>query len=162
MTDKVIIIDSIKRELREMEWDIKGKGLRPLVGDWIETGWHWRATGDVLFVDERGLLKPSQHFFVLAVRLDNWPLAGIGVVVGRELIDKKGNWLGNADPVITIDQLKPLITFLSREEVDQWALDHSAGTAGFVGSIDKSFTKVTVHSKTTIGETFGAMPKPKK
>jgi hypothetical protein len=157
--EKVILIDSVKRELREIEWDIKGQGLRPLIGDYAETAWHWRATGDVLFVDEQGLLKASQHFFILALRMDNWPLAGIGVVCGRELINDEGDWLGNADPVITIDQLKPLVTFVSRAEVDAWAQSNKGVPSASITSVNKE-GKVTVTVTDTIDQTFKRMPKP--
>jgi hypothetical protein len=56
---------------------------------------------------------------VLGARED-MPLAGNGVVVGRELVDGGDQWLGNADPAISLAALTPRVRFISRKQARAW------------------------------------------
>jgi Domain of unknown function (DUF3846) len=116
---RAIFIDAEKREISEVECDTLKNGVRRLIGGYIEMAWLW-PSGDVLFVDEEGLLKPNEHFFRLSLRQDGQPLAGSGVIVGEELLDREGEWIGNADPSISCDTVRPLIQFLSRVQAEAW------------------------------------------
>lgn len=62
-----------------------------------------------VFVDDEGLLKNAQHFFML----DGWaqPLAGNGLVLGDA--DEDGETLAAPDDL----DLSPTITFLSLQQV---------------------------------------------
>jgi hypothetical protein len=80
--------------------------LQALVGGYIEAAYQW-PDGDVLYVDEEGLFKGgARGFFRLAERPDQ-PLAGYGVLVGRE-IDEIGN---TATPRMTLDALRARVRF---------------------------------------------------
>jgi hypothetical protein len=117
---KAIHIDATAREFRAVDYtDVKD--LQRLVGGYIETAWHWPDTGDVLYVDEDGYSKPQQGFLRVAGRKDGFPLAGNGVVVGRELVDGEGEYHGTAAPKITIKALAKVVSFLTREQAQAWA-----------------------------------------
>ena len=83
---KALLIDVAARAVREVTWE-KISDLHDLIGGYLTIGWQWHETGDVLFVDDEGLLRPQAHFFRFALRTDGQPLAGNGVIVGRELHD---------------------------------------------------------------------------
>jgi hypothetical protein len=89
--------------------------LRDLIGGYIEGAYHW-PNGDVLFVDEEGLLKPWRGGFLFALRADEQPLAGNGVVVGRE-IEGRGYVGGYTTlaPTITVAELRRLVLFLDAD-----------------------------------------------
>lgn len=101
-------IDSSAREVRAVEY-ADTADLRKLVGGYIEAAYQW-SNGDVLYVDEEGLLKRPEHFFRITLRSDQ-PFAGNGVVVGKECIDANGTYHGNADPVIGFGGLRTLLSF---------------------------------------------------
>ena len=66
----------------------------------------------MLFVDDDGLFKPKDGFFRIAGV--EQPLAGNGVLVGRELYDEKGEYLGTAPPATTLAELTAMVRFLGR------------------------------------------------
>jgi hypothetical protein len=65
---------------------------------------------NTLYVDDEGLLKPIHDYFIFIPRSDHQPLAGNGVIVGRE-VETDDGWY-TEPPTMTIDELKPLILFL--------------------------------------------------
>jgi hypothetical protein len=102
-----LLIDPLNRTISETTY-IGLEGLQTLVGGSIEAAYQW-PNRDVLYVDEEGLFKDAQMFFAISVRPDQ-PLAGNGVLVGREVDD-----LGNtAPPQMTIERLSSLVRFLGR------------------------------------------------
>jgi hypothetical protein len=121
---KAILIDSTAQGFRVVEYN-GNDDLRQLVGGWIELAYQWPETEDVLYVDEEGLLKEQRHFFRIDVRADPQPLAGKGVIVGRELYERdeatgEDKYLGTADPAITVEELTTHVRFLSREQFEAW------------------------------------------
>ena len=100
---KAYLIDSESRTVTEIEY--KRGELQKLVGGWIETACVWDS-GDVLYVDEEGLLKDPRFFFRIPERPDQ-PLAGNGVLVGREV----NNTSRTAPPTMTIEELIRKVTF---------------------------------------------------
>lgn len=78
--------------------------LQRMVGGHIELAKQW-SSGDVLFVDEEGLLKKPAYGFKIA-GLDQ-PFAGNGVMVGREI----GDTAETNDPDMTIDELREKVSF---------------------------------------------------
>lgn len=109
---KGLLIDSTKREIREVLFD----GLRDiqtLIGGYIEVAYGWE-NGDTLFVDEEGLLKRGVTELV-AFRIPQRPdqaLAGNGLLVGREVEgDEYPTGYTNVDPIMTADELRKLVTF---------------------------------------------------
>lgn len=146
---KALLIDSVAREVRTVQYS-STKDLEELLrSDMFTIAWTW-PNGDVLFVDDEGLSKPQRHFFRLASRSDDQPLAGNGVVVGAEQHDDDGNYTTTADPAITVEELAQLVTFMTREQADAWAKGNASEPAVIVAG----------HVVARYGEVFGEMPKP--
>ena len=68
--------------------------------------------GDTIYVDEEGLLKPQENFFVY--KGYNQPLAGNGVVLGTNAVGESTN------PKVKIEEVIKNVTFLSRREASEW------------------------------------------
>src|SRR6187399_2253097 len=97
---KALWIDSKNRTITEV--DCNGlEDMRKYVGGSICFAMSWN-TGDVLYVDDEGLLKPQEHFFMLPGCQN--PLAGDGLIVGPEVETEDRWWTENN--IITISELK--------------------------------------------------------
>jgi hypothetical protein len=111
-------IDATKRTISEVEVAHGSAMLidaRKLIGGYIDIAHVW-PSGDVLYVDDEGLLKSPTVGFRFALRLDDAPLAGNGIVVGREIeggsaAHHPGGYT-TADPRIMLAQLVPLVRFV--------------------------------------------------
>ena len=68
--------------------------------------------GDVLYVDDEGLLKPSKNWFFYRHRKDQ-PLAGNGMLVGREVDapDYEGGYTTDDPQTKLADLLKDVVFF---------------------------------------------------
>jgi hypothetical protein len=64
-------------------------------------------------VDDEGLLKPQEGFFIYEGYRQ--PLAGNGLVLGT---DEEGE---SVDPKMTLEELKSRVTFMDNFEVRLWA-----------------------------------------
>ncbi len=159
---KGYLIDATKREIREVDYVTEPMespiSLQSHIGGYIQGAYAWE-NGDVLFVDEEGLLKPQLYFFRIDVRPDQ-PLAGNGVVVGRERTNPRtGDYLGTDDPVISLETLRAAVTWLTRDQVDAWAKGNASEPASAIYYPDGDgnlIREVTGH----IGELYGSMPQP--
>ena len=127
---KAIIIDSAKREVREADIDTHKVGQ--IINGWIECAAAF-PNGDMLFVDEEGLLKPNEHFFRFAPRNDGLPLAGNGVIIGRE-IATKDSWY-NEEPKCTVEQVKEWVTFLDKSQAQAWGKANASEPAVSVTAV---------------------------
>jgi len=159
---KALLIDSAKREVREVDYVASPMdnpaSLQSLIGGYIETAWSWE-TGETLYVDEEGLFKPQRHFFRLRQRADGQPLAGNGVVVGREVEDADGGY-HTEPPSFSAEALSRDVQFLSREQADAWAKANASEPAVsilFAGPDGKPETEVLER----FGHLYQEMPKPK-
>ena len=74
--------------------------------------------GDILYVDDDGLLKPNKYFFMVK----DTPISGDGIVVGPEVERENDSWY-NKDVITSVKALG--VTFMSVEEVRQWGIDHA-------------------------------------
>jgi hypothetical protein len=92
--------------------------IHRLIGNWFESAWMW-PDKTVLYVDDEGLITPHDHFFRFLLRSDGQPLAGKGVIVGAEIIDKEGDWIGNRD-AMPIESVQDQIRWLTREQAEAW------------------------------------------
>lgn len=83
---RVIHIDAEAKTVEEKEIDGELRTFQSLVGGYIQTATRL-ANGDVLLVDEEGLLKMKLHGFMIA----GYPghLIGNGVIVGSRGADFK-------------------------------------------------------------------------
>jgi hypothetical protein len=104
---RAILIDPIRRAIQPHLIDDRLSSLQAAVGGRIAWGTQLK-TGDVLYVDDEGLLKANPAFFALGCRT----FAGCGLLVGPEqpLI---------TDVVSTVDQVAKLVSFDVSVDVDQ-------------------------------------------
>jgi hypothetical protein len=109
-TRTAYLIDSTNRVVRQVTFD-GFKGLQALVGGYLEVARTW-PTGDVLYVDEEGLRKGLPFFWLHGVRN---PIAGNGVVVGREVEGEQyPDGFTNLPPVTPIEDVQAAVQFLGR------------------------------------------------
>jgi len=80
---KAIKIDAVKRRVTEVE--VSGLAdMQKAVGGNIEIGHWFPGCPDVIYVDEEGLLKNPEHFFLIEHETEL--LAGNGLIVGTNLL----------------------------------------------------------------------------
>lgn len=125
---KAILIDSANRTVREVT--VAGlKDMQRCVGGYIQIAHEWES-GDALYVDEEGLLKAQEHWFRISGQHSDHPMAGNGLIVGS---DDEGE---NADVVLTVADVVPLVTFYDRTQVEAWAKGNASEPAITISSID--------------------------
>ena len=146
---KAYWIDTTAQTVSEVEYTGLAD-LQRMVGGYIEAAMYWDS-GNVLFVDEEGLLKGIQIFFRIA-GLER-PMAGNGVVVGPEIDDGETT----ADPTITLDELRATVSFPTTAQVVAWAKAHSSDPA-----IAFYVEGEEPHIITRTGELFGSNPPPRE
>lgn len=113
---KAILIDAVGREVREVDCG-SYKDILSLIGcRSFCQAWTF-ANNDTLFVDDEGLLKPSQHFFWLSTR-DDQPLAGNGLLIGPD-----GRGIDDPQQPVrtTVEELRSMVTFIDRAAAVEWA-----------------------------------------
>tara|TARA_Y100000004_G_C8851160_1_gene384800 strand:- start:232 stop:579 length:348 start_codon:yes stop_codon:yes gene_type:complete len=80
---KAIVIDPFKQQVYEKEIGQDHlPDMKAIVGGHIEAAGRF-DNGDVLFVNEEGLLKKNRKFFKVS-ELNPSPLAGVGFVLGHD------------------------------------------------------------------------------
>jgi len=105
---RAVHIDAENRTVKAIEHKTLAD-LQNLVGGLIETA-HWLPRGDVVFVDEEGLLKDCRNFFL--INGAHQPFAGSAVVVGPA--DHNGDSL---DVTYTADEIMGLVTFMTIDQI---------------------------------------------
>jgi hypothetical protein len=159
---KAILIDAAERDVREITLPDNEQArldeLQRLVGGYIESAYRTPAD-DVLWVDEEGLFKPQRAFFRFAPRGDH-PLAGNGVMVGAERLDRNGDWIGNRDPSLSVEQVRRAVTFLDRAYVDAWAKGNASEPAVVFYSLGRDGKVLTEDVLEHLGHVFGEIPRP--
>lgn len=84
--------------------------IRNFIGGYLTIAYAY-PNGDVLYVDDEGILKGYTYGFFLWQR-DDQGLFGNGVLVGPEYAeDDYSQTHSNRDPVTTLEQLKRYVTF---------------------------------------------------
>jgi hypothetical protein len=155
---KAFLIDSIAREIREVEYTALEQ-MQSFVGGYIGlVPTRCIGRGDVLFVDDDGLNKPQAGWFMLADYPQ--PLAGNGLIVGAEQEDDEGEYARTSDPVSTIAGLTQVIRFLTREQAASWGKANASEPCISFTSIgpDGRFTETVVVSR--MGTVFAEATKP--
>jgi hypothetical protein len=153
------LINSAKRTITEVTHNGL-KDMQQLVGGHIEGAWMSPAD-DVLYVDEEGLLKPQEHFFICLGRPDRQPLAGNGLFVGREILDRDGEWIGTADPSISIKAFTPFVQFVSRAYVDAWGKANASEPSqqfAYIEETDEG-NRLVVETMRTWGQVISGLPR---
>jgi hypothetical protein len=83
MMVKVIIIDPFKRKIYEKEIGQDNlQDMHGIVGGYIAAAGAFE-NGDILFVNDEGLLKDNQEFFKVS-EINPDPLAGVGFIQGHD------------------------------------------------------------------------------
>jgi len=155
MTARALLIDSTARTVTEFGLEMpSNKQISDLVGGFFECA--WREVENTLYVDEDGLHKAKTGFFRWSPRMDDWPLCGNGVLVGKELVDDEGEWIGMADVTLSIQLVTKLITWMSREQFDAWGKAHASDPAVVIAG-DSSPAQIIER----VGPMFARMPRPK-
>jgi hypothetical protein len=150
------LIDSTARTITAVEYK-DGDDLRAFLGGYLEAAWHSPA-GDVLYVDEEGMYKAKDGSFMFEGRPDQ-PLHGNGVIVGRELIDNEGDYLGNAPPSFGIGQLTRVVRFVDRAFVDAWGKANASEPASGITYVNDEGQVVT-ETTATWGQMIRDIPRP--
>lgn len=163
---RCILIDSANREVREAEYECgvstdHPASLNRLIGGYIESAWSSESFCDVLFVDEKGLFKPQNHFFIWSPRRDGVPLPGNGVIVGQEVEDDSPAGYHTRPPLLDVATVRKCVRFLDRRQVDSWAKANASEPASAITAIGddgRPVTKVTGR----YGALYGDMPQPEE
>ena len=158
---KAFLIDAAERQIREVEYVVSPMesplSLQSHIGGFIETAYGW-PDGDTLFVDEEGLLKPQLYFFRISTRPDQ-PFAGNGIVVGRERTNRQGDYLGTDDPKLTIEALRGMVTWMTRDQVDSWAKANASEPAAAIHYVENGQIVTEVTGR--MGALYGSIPRPR-
>ena len=109
---KAILIDAVNKTVTELDLDPSKKMLHQwyeaLNVSLVEVA-HYINDHDSILVDEEGLFKPGDHFFVYEGA--HQPFAGNGLVVG---VDEEGETVACN---ITLKEVKQNVRFVSRDVV---------------------------------------------
>jgi hypothetical protein len=160
---KAIFIDAVKQEFREVEYDALASAsgaptMQDHLGGWIDCAFRF-PNGDVLYVDEEGYLKPTMHFFICSFRADQ-PMAGCGIIVGREVEDDDApGGFYTLPPQTKIDWLKRNIAWMTREGFDHWMSLHKDDPAGYIKIVNSKGEVVRTEVLHTYGELHDGMKK---
>jgi hypothetical protein len=155
---KCLHIDAAKQTIVATDY-ADFRDLQVMIGGLISVACRM-DNGDVLFVDDEGLLKRCDHFF----RFDLYgpqPLAGNGVLVGPDVWDEEAGDEIGSDVSSSVDELAGHVTFLAADHVRSWAKGNSsepASTITYVGNDGRMKTDIL----STHGELFGVAPKGDK
>lgn len=108
---KAIIIDPFEREITETEIENNLEGLKGAIGDhWIELV-RINNQND-MYVDEEGLFRENQQFFVMTGNQRKVPIAGKAVVVGSDV--STGDQI---NVTMSLDNIKCMVSFYSAFEM---------------------------------------------
>jgi hypothetical protein len=105
---RVIKINAQDRTIVEADEEATLEQIQGYVGGWIENGGVFE-NGDIIYVDEEGLLKQPEHFFTL----EGFPhviRAGNSYVVGTNSEGK------SIDAQSSLQWFKDTVVFLTRQE----------------------------------------------
>lgn len=111
------LIDPFLRQIRHIEYE-PGDAFRAYLPNGLCIGWTY-PNGDVLYVDDKGLLFPARAGFRIRERRDGQPMMSRGVLVGREEEFADGRYTVHP-PKMTIEQAQAEFTLLDRETALDW------------------------------------------
>jgi len=128
MICKAILIDAARREIREVDYEPHGpRDVRTALecnAPGICVGWAF-TTGDILYVNDEGILHPARTFFRWRPRPDGMPYVGNGLIVGREVEDFDNDTWYTENPEVTIEELRDCVEWIDRRQAAAWALEHA-------------------------------------
>lgn len=109
-------IDAEKRAITKVEYEYGT--MRQYLPGGIEIGCTFED-GDVLYVDEEGLLKKATKAFLILQRPDGQPMMSNGFLTGRDDPDPESK-IGTFPPTMTIEALNRQIAWLDLEDALDW------------------------------------------
>ena len=113
---QIIEIDPRERTVTRKEVPDLYQALRKAVAPRPFCIGHRFASGDVLYIDDEGLLKAAPAFFTLPGLVQ--PLAGIGIITGADDPDGEGTLPLRENPLAIALAIK----WLTHEDFTSWAL----------------------------------------
>lgn len=132
---KGYLIDSAQRTISELDYEYTGRnGIAKIAGygrSGFCMGWRW-PEGDVLYVDDEGLLKPQEYFFKVNARPDGQPYGGNGFVTGADSIEDTD------PPSLSIGDVLAQITWLTRDDYVAWVKARESDGAIVFHTADES------------------------
>lgn len=111
MAMKGYLIDAKAREIRPIEYEY-GTMNQYLPGGICVA--YVFPSGDVLYVDDEGLLRPAEVAFRIKSRPDGQPMMSNGILTGRDSHET------TFDPVLTPQELEREIEWMSVEDALAW------------------------------------------
>jgi hypothetical protein len=123
---KAILVDAVEKTVREVEYDgeleTTYRLLRCGLVDVVRVG-----DGNVMFVDDEGLLTAESDDSPFFVLLNGWTFAGSGLIVGDS--DDEGD---TTPCTVDADDVRAGVVFATRKELrEQFGIDPQPGF-GFV------------------------------
>jgi hypothetical protein len=125
-------INSETKQITEVEIHTH-QDMNKYVGGWLECAVRL-PHGNVCYVDEEGMLKKQDHFFMIMG--NSQPLAGNGLVVGREVETDDSYY--TEDVSVPYDIMLKLVTFLDKEYVRSWGKANASEPSMIITGVDSS------------------------
>ena len=105
---KAYWINSVNQTVIDVEY-FTVEDMRRFIGGYICIAYVDHSTGDTLYVDDEGLLKEQNNYFMFSKRMDQ-PLAGNGLYVGAEIETESG--FTTIPPTLSIEKLRRMVIFM--------------------------------------------------
>ncbi len=115
---KGILINAATRTITKVEVPEGYKNIYPFLGEGVDMFQcvDISKNGDTIYIDEEGLLKPQDNFFLY--KGYGQPLAGNGLVLGTDNEGESQNAQTKLETIINN------VTFMNRHEAHAWAVKH--------------------------------------
>lgn len=114
---KALLIDSKNRMVKQIEIGEDFTEISKAIGCDVFAAPHILKNNDTMYVDDEGLLKDPQHFFLL----DTYPqpIAGNGLILG---CDHEGD---SIDAKTSLTELADRIKFMDLNDAYNWSIKQS-------------------------------------
>ena len=103
------LIDPARSHIEAVAFEGDYKLIQTMIGADLFTVVNLNDSGDAVYVDDEGLMKPQTHFFKIAGYPQ--PLAGKGLVLGT---DSEGD---STSPTINLAAIREMITYHTADEL---------------------------------------------
>jgi len=130
---KAYLIDAKARQITEIEY-LDYTGMTKYLPGGLCIGATFE-NGDVLFVDDKGLLHKAEMAFRIRRRRDGQPMMSNGILTGADTVDD------TLPPTMTIEELQAEIEWLTVDEALDWFRGRQSGAAMTITSMPKGATE---------------------
>lgn len=110
------LINPSTQQITPFSYEV-GQGFDQYLPGGMTVGWCYES-GDILYVDDEGLLRPAEAGFRIRSSLDGQPIMSKGILVGREI--DLGDTYIVAPPTMTIAEAHDEFQFLSKDVLLEW------------------------------------------